>query len=200
MLGSESPSVAERSGRDATVAIAIKSLRRSFFKGIEAAVFGLVLGLLCLILLQVTARYLLHISLPWTEEMARIALLWTVMFGAAVAMERREHYAITIVSHQLRPPVDWIVTLAANLIGLIFLIIFCIYGLKFAETGMRASYVSLGIPRGWVYVALPVGGALMSFSLISQSVETFLFRNRPLNQTGAGSVDGNAGSGEKAVF
>ncbi len=159
------------------------TVRKRFFKGIEAAVFGLVLFLLILVCLQVVSRYLIQMSLSWTEETARIALLWTVMLGAAVAMERREHYAITVVSDRLRPPVDRIVALAVNVIGIVFLVALCVYGIKYADSGMRSSYVSLGIPRGWIYLALPIGGVLMTVSLVFQSIEMFYAPNR---QDGSG--------------
>lgn len=157
----------------------ITRARRQFFRMIEAILFSLVVLLLGLILLQVLTRYVFEASIPWTEEAARVTLLWTVMLGASVAMDRREHYAITIISDLLQPPMDRVVLIFGNAIGLLFLAVFAYFGVIFAETGLRTSYVSLGIPRGWMYIALPVGAALMGVSLIAQMIEALLPRSAP---------------------
>lgn len=157
---------------------ALRTLRKRAFKGVEAILFVCVVALLGLVFLQVLSRYALQISLPWTEEAARVSLLWTVMLGAAIAMERREHYAITVVSDLLPQLPARVVGLLANAIALVFLVVFCALGIRYAGMGMRASYIALGIPRGWVYLALPTGSFLIACSLIMQSLE-ILFRVVP---------------------
>ncbi|MGE0153653.1 MAG: TRAP transporter small permease [Reyranellaceae bacterium] len=189
--------VSSRPTRTAQRLAGFRNARKRLFKGIEAVLFGLVLLLLLLVCLQVTSRYLIQMSLSWTEETARIALLWTVMLGAAVAMERREHYAITVLSDRLRPPVDRMVALAVNLIGIVFLAALCIYGVKYADSGMRSSYVSLGIPRGWIYLALPIGSVLMTVSLVFQSIEMF---HAPSRQEGGGAELTGAGPAPQEPF
>ena len=69
----------------------LQDWRRKFFAAVEAVLFVLTASLLILIALQVFTRYVLQASVPWTEEMARMVLVWAVMLGAAVAMERNEH-------------------------------------------------------------------------------------------------------------
>jgi TRAP-type C4-dicarboxylate transport system permease small subunit len=44
-------------------------------------------------LLQVAARYL-HLALDWTEELARILFLASMMIGIALATRRREHIVV----------------------------------------------------------------------------------------------------------
>ncbi len=47
-------------------------------------------------MVQVIARYFLPSSPPWTEEMARLSFLWFSALGAAVALDRGAHAAITV--------------------------------------------------------------------------------------------------------
>lgn len=148
--------------------------RRRFFACMEALVFIHVMVLLVLIVLQVFTRYIMHAALPWTEELARMVLVWTVMLGAAVAMERKEHYAITVLSAGFRGALRLWVLLLTNVLGVVFLAALVRYGAEYMTANMKTFYVSTQVSRGWVYLALPVGAAIMGMSLVLHSIEAWL--------------------------
>ena len=76
-----------------------------FKKGIELAFQAitalLMMGMVVLTLLQVISRYALQSPYPWTEELARINLIYLTFFGSIVAFQRREHLKIEILVHAL---------------------------------------------------------------------------------------------------
>ena len=76
-----------------------------FKKGIERAFQAitalLMMGMVVLTLLQVASRYALQSPYPWTEELARINLIYLTFFGSVVAFQRREHLKIEILVHAL---------------------------------------------------------------------------------------------------
>ena len=164
--------------------------RQRFFTGVEVVIFIHVLVLLGLILLQVFTRYVMHAALPWTEEVARMVLVWTVMLGAAMAMERRQHYAITLLSDQFEGMLRLTVMLVTNVLGLIFLVALARYGAEYMTANMRTTYVSTQVSRGWVYLSLPVGAAIMAASLLLHSLEAWFERKAPPPGSG-GSADGS---------
>jgi TRAP-type C4-dicarboxylate transport system permease small subunit len=43
---------------------------------------------------QVLFRYVLQISVPWTEELARILFIQTMFFGIAIAIRENEHIIV----------------------------------------------------------------------------------------------------------
>lgn len=135
-----------------------------------------VIALLLLILLQVFTRYVMQAGLTWTEEVARMILVWTVMLGAAVAMERNEHYMITVLSAKFRGAFRTWVLVVTNVLGLVFLIALVHYGSLYMATNMKVTFVATGVSRGWVYLALPVGAAIMACSLLSHSIEALAGR------------------------
>jgi TRAP-type C4-dicarboxylate transport system permease small subunit len=153
--------------------------RQRFYAGVEAIVFVLVLVLLALVLLQVFTRYVMHMALPWTEEVARMVLVWTVMLGAAIAMDRKQHYVITILSDHFRGWLRVGVLVATNVMGVVFLAALVRYGADYMAANMRTTYVSTQFSRGWVYLSLPVGSAMMIASLVVQSFETWFERGEP---------------------
>jgi TRAP-type C4-dicarboxylate transport system permease small subunit len=76
-----------------------------FKRGIELAFQAitalLMMGMVVLTLLQVISRYALQSPYPWTEELARINLIYLTFFGSIVAFQRREHLKIEILAHAL---------------------------------------------------------------------------------------------------
>ena len=61
----------------------------------------LMMAMTALTLLQVVSRYALNAAFPWTEELARIVLIYLTFIGSIVAFQRREHLKIDIIVHAL---------------------------------------------------------------------------------------------------
>lgn len=163
--------------------------RRRAFAGIEAILFVHVVALLLLILLQVFTRYVMQAGLTWTEEVARMILVWTVMLGAAVAMERNEHYMITVLSARFQGAFRTWVLVVTNVLGLVFLVALVYYGSLYMAANMKVTFVATGVSRGWVYMALPVGAAIMACSLLSHSIEALSGRGIPKSDAASPALD-----------
>jgi len=151
--------------------------RRVLFQGLEFVVFVLVIAILTLVATQVFTRYVLHIPVNWLEEAARMSLVWLVMIGAAVAAERKEHYLIDIILRILPARLALVTLTLTNILGIAFLVVLAVTGYAYFRSGMSATYVSLNVPRGYIYAAIPIGSVLMIFSLLSQSIEAWMGRD-----------------------
>jgi TRAP-type C4-dicarboxylate transport system permease small subunit len=46
------------------------------------------------VLLQVLTRFVLHLPMIWSEEVARFLFFWVVMLGAALSVKNRRHFVI----------------------------------------------------------------------------------------------------------
>lgn len=145
--------------------------RRRLFMILEAVLFVLVITLVTLTVIQVFSRYVLHNSLPWTEEAARIALVWTVMIGAAIAAERRDHYAITFISDRFSPRLKFIAAILMNTFGLIFLVVLAKYGMDYVLRNMNTVYIATQVTKGFVFMALPTGAFIMALALVMHTLE-----------------------------
>lgn len=107
--------------------------------------------------LQVTTRYFLDASLPWTEEGARYSFIWMSMMGASLATRHASHATIDVVGDYIHGKarvyhsalVQTAIITAAALIG--------IYGMQMIKVMMVRSNAALGIPMGYVYCAIPAG-------------------------------------------
>lgn len=166
----------------------LRAARVRFFKVLEAVLFVLVLALLALVILQVFTRYVLHSSVPWTEEVARMVLVWLVMIGASIATDRKEQYAISFIFERLRGGTRLAVLLLTHLLGIAFVLALVVYGSEYVRTNLQTVYVATQLSKGYIYAAVPIGAAIMTGSLVAHSIEAWVLRNAPLAATAAGLV------------
>jgi TRAP-type transport system small permease protein len=61
----------------------------------------LMMFMVFLTMLQVASRYAFNAAIPWTEELARLDLVYLTFFGSIVAFQRREHLRIEVLVHAL---------------------------------------------------------------------------------------------------
>lgn len=126
---------------------------------------GLMAGMLVLILLQISLRTIQGRGFPWGNELATYLLVWAVCLGIAVAFFERTHLGVELLVSKLgrlRRPVEAL----AFLTTICFLGILIYYGWSMVESGMRRTSPGLGLPMGYVYLALPVAGAVGILNIV----------------------------------
>jgi TRAP-type C4-dicarboxylate transport system permease small subunit len=78
---------------------------RLLWRSVDGAILIAVLGMVCLIALQVGSRFV-DASIPWTEELSRFLFIWTIWLGLAASFRAGAHPSLDILSmaapHRLR--------------------------------------------------------------------------------------------------
>ena len=116
-----------------------------------AAPAPLTLGVL---LAGVTARYVFHAPLVWTDELASILFLWLAMLGAVVAFQRGEHMRMTALVGKVAPPWRAFLDILAVVAALAFLLIVVEPAFEF-DTQLGRSYFLRD--RSLIYNRVEVG-------------------------------------------
>jgi TRAP-type C4-dicarboxylate transport system permease small subunit len=133
---------------------------------LRAFIVVVVAVLVVCVVWQVTSRFLLGAPSTVTDELARFAFIWSALFGAAYTLGQRRHLAINLFAAvenaAVTRPLDLIRTaLIAAFAGGVM-----IYGgTDLALATLRSGQVSpaMRLPMGWIYMAIPVSGALILF-------------------------------------
>ena len=137
---------------------------------LDRGVFGRLVEWLCLVLmvilavdlmLGVVSRYVFAMTFTWYDEVARVAFVWLVFLGAAVGIKRGAHFGLHIVVDRLPPRGRRIAELVTPVVIIAFALVLIVQGLAFVELGWFQMTPVMGLPKAWVYAAMPVGGALM---------------------------------------
>lgn len=122
---------------------------------------------------SVIVRYfgLFQGSMPWIDEMARYLSIWLVFLGSATALEQRKHvsadFMVGLVPLRGRPYLNLLIQLSI----LFFLVALTREGISLSQRTMLQSSPALGIPMGYIYMAIPVGGALMILGIVKSVFE-----------------------------
>ncbi|MDQ3553247.1 MAG: TRAP transporter small permease [Chloroflexota bacterium] len=148
------------------------SQRSLGIRALESLVRNLAAGFLSLVvivvLVGVVARYVLNISLPWSEEVARLLLVWLTFLGAAAATAQRSHIRVDTIYARFSGRRRKVIEATSILLSLLTLVL-----LIWASRGLfgpSAATVSpgSGIQAGWTRIALPIAAFLMIVFLLIQ--------------------------------
>lgn len=139
----------------------MKKIDKAINKILDLSLIFLILVMVGMVVWQVVARYILKISTPYAEELARLSIVWCVFIGSAIAVRKDEHIRVTFMVNKfpeyIRLPLFIIGSL--SIIALSYIMIY--YGIKHVITVWPDHQTtSLGYSRGLFYLPVPTMGAL----------------------------------------
>lgn len=129
--------------------------------GVEAIAAALVFVEICILAAGVTARYVFHAPLVWSDELASILFLWLSMLGAVVALRRGEHMRMTGLVSRVSPTTRALLEALAITAAVAFLLLILPHALEYAEEELFIVTPALEITNAWRAAAIPVGVGLM---------------------------------------
>ena len=130
---------------------------------IEKTVAGLFLLLIVISMgTQVFARYVFDKPFQWSEELARLALIWMTFVSATFVLADGKHIAVDMLSNRLGARGKfWIECLGHTVVaGACFLLL--IGSVKFVWYVGAVESPALGVPKSWWYGAGLMGLFLMA--------------------------------------
>lgn len=133
--------------------------------GVSYLVAFLLLVATLAIAVQIIIRFILTgfgltISAPWTEELCRYAIVWSVYLGAAVLCRVDRLIAVDYLLHRLPARPAMILQTLAVLCTLGFFGLSGWLGWKLFLTGLHETAPVMRVPMAWVYAAVPLGALL----------------------------------------
>lgn len=123
------------------------------------------------VLWQVASRYILKNPSSFTDELAGFLLIWVSLFGAAYATGQKAHLAIELLPQKLTPQNKKKLDVVINvLVALFSFLVFVLGGLRLVYITLSLDQLSsaLQLPIGYVYLAIPLSGLLMTYYALSE--------------------------------
>lgn len=121
-------------------------------------------GMALAVLWQVMSRLVLRNPSSTMEELVRFGLVWVGLLGAAYGFGRHSHLTIDLLAHRLEDNARRRLDLVTQLAVIIFaLLVLGVGGGRLVNLTLDLGQTSaaLGIPRGYVYLALPLSGLVI---------------------------------------
>jgi len=144
-----------------------QNLRVIFKHPLETVLCLLLVATVVVTFSQVVTRYFLHVSLSWSEEVARFLFVWIATLGAAYGFKTKAHFAIVFLVNRFSRRWQRLVGTLVVIAAAIFLIVFVLESLYLIiaiSIDQRApvTQMTMVVPHS----AAPVGGTLMLYYLI----------------------------------
>lgn len=143
-------------------------LRYIYDNSLAWVITVMLIVIVALTVLQVFMRYVMNDPLRWTEEVARLLLVWAVFLGAGAATKHNAHIRVDFAIDHLGDRALKAIELGQHVIVGAIGAVMVFYGWQFFEQTGGDTSTSLGYQRNLFYLPIPVGGALiLVFSCIS---------------------------------
>ena len=118
--------------------------------------------------LQVVSRLLMNSPIPWTEEIARVLMIWLMFLGGVVALRRGQHTRITAVIRLLRPENCVAVELGVNLVVFVFFGILAYQAYELILVSVKELLPASEISGAFVSAPMPICVVWMMWYLLQQ--------------------------------
>lgn len=115
---------------------------------------------------NVVLRYGFGQSFAWAEEASRYMMIWLSFLAAGLAFREGAHIAVEALPDSLPPALGRIVRGIVLLLVACFLALLLWLGWQYAEFAMMQRTPVLRLPVGLIYLAIPIGLAIMLLHLL----------------------------------
>ncbi len=114
-----------------------------------------------IVLAQVFFRYVIGDALTWTEEVARMMMIWMTFLVAPIAYRQGQNVAIELLAQLMHGRLRGLVELVLNVLVIGFVVVFFNESLGLVERGKSLKASTVEIQMFWIYLILPVSMVLM---------------------------------------
>ena len=150
----------------------------AFFDHFESYLCQILLVFFVVIIFMQIVLRAINQSLPWTEEIARFAFIWFILFGACYATRL---CALNRVTVQFMKAPTWVLNsflLVGDLLWLGFAGVMAWYGYLAVLDLQEFSYYTpaLDWDLGYVYLVFPVSFTLMCIRIVQVNVMKYILK------------------------
>jgi TRAP-type transport system small permease protein len=152
---------------------------KRFVQILEKIQIAVGLVFLCLffsvILVQIVTRYM-GVSVIWTEEVANYSFIWAIFMGAAVMVNRREHFNFDFLLRKVKAKL--LLNIFNDLVLIVFNIFIFLLGIQIVKEFWNYTWATIPeMKMGYIWIAIPImAGSMIVYSL-SHLIEHTKLRN-----------------------
>lgn len=131
---------------------------------------------------QVFSRYVLEDPSSFTDELSRYMMIWLGMAGTALVSGKNGHLAIDILPEKAQGKQKILLNLVIHGLVIFFGLMVMVIGggnLVYISDMLGQKSATLQIPLSWVYIIIPISGALVVFYHFHHLIS--VLKNQPLH-------------------
>jgi TRAP-type C4-dicarboxylate transport system permease small subunit len=121
----------------------------------------------------VLGRFALNDTPTWTEPAVLLLMSWFILLGAAVGVRNRHHLNFEIGLHVAPPRLRFAMQVFNEAVVIVFGLAMTVYGAQLAWGTWSDRTPMIGISKGWDYVPMSIGGALVALFALERLIQLF---------------------------
>lgn len=135
--------------------------------------FLLLLAMTVVMMMEVIARFVFQSSFQWSVELARYLFVWFIFISASYAITQNTHIRIDGLINLLPSKIRPYLKLIGSILWVLFSLFVAYIGIIYSIDALGSNQTStvMRIPMGIVYLAIPVGYALMALRLLLHEIK-----------------------------
>ncbi len=137
-------------------------------RALRWTIAALVVAQAAVVGLQVVGRHVLRQPIPWTEEIARLLLVWLMCAGGIAALRRGRHPRVTALVRTLSPAKRRSVERGLRLVLLAFFVCLVVPAIRLTIASAGERLPASGLSGAAISAVLPLALLLMSIELAQQ--------------------------------
>ncbi|MFC7337297.1 TRAP transporter small permease [Haloferula chungangensis] len=149
-------------------------------------VLGRVLGGICVVVFAVLVvdvlwgvftRQVLNEQPAWTEELARLLLVWLAILGGVLAYSGDRHLGVDVLVSHFDPATRKRAHAVGHICVFAFSVgVLLIGGIELFRDRLSSGQMmaTLGIRKAWFYLVLPVGGGLIALLAVEKTIAALI--------------------------
>ena len=159
----------------------LRRVNQAVYRVLQIVMTGMMGLLIVPVSLQIFSRYVGFIPrYIWTEEVARLCLVWIIMLGAMVAVRDGAHFDVDVLPAPRTPRGRLAARLVVHAgIGLVALT-FLWFGYRFALFGFDQTSELTGLNMLSIHIAWPIAGLIMLMFLAERVADDLAASRRAI--------------------
>lgn len=117
-----------------------------------------------LTLMQVVYRYVLQQPITWSQEALMISFVYSVLFGAALAIKNKEHLTVDLYENIPKLFSIFLQALEFIVVGTV-IVVLGYYGYMLMMDNLQSgqTLASMPVKKAYIYAAIPISSLFMLF-------------------------------------
>lgn len=142
----------------------MNKLRNILNKTIEVICMALLAFMVVLGTWQIITRYVLNNPSTVSEDLLIYSFVWMALLGSAYVFGKKDHMTMVFFRQKLdnkSPKAKLGLSIMTELVVLVFSTLVLVFGgVQISNLAMGQISPALGIPMGYIYLALPLSGVI----------------------------------------
>jgi TRAP-type transport system small permease protein len=128
----------------------------------DGSAVALFAATLLLVNVQIVCRFVLSVSVPWTEEVSRLLFIWLAYLGAAIGLREGTMIVIDTLPLMLGPAAKAVLDPFVRIVSIAVIAFLFAASIPLVRTVWSTTLPTVDwISNGWAYLAFTVSFALM---------------------------------------